>query len=67
MLNTVSQRSKGVSIELKLLPNERDPATMMTTNSKRLFSHIKSDHNEVDTDIKGNLDMALKLNYYRPY
>lgn len=65
MKNAVSQRSKGVSIELKLLPNEEDPETTMRTNSKRLFSNIKkkSGHNNVDTKIKGKLDMSPKLNY----
>lgn len=41
MKNAVSQRSKGVSVELKLLPKEQDPATSVRTNNKRLFSPIK--------------------------
>lgn len=40
-LVNVSQRSKGVPTERKLLQYEHDPATIMRKNSKKLFSHIK--------------------------
>lgn len=40
-LVNISQRSKGVSIEIKLLWSEQDPSTIMRKNSKKLFSHIR--------------------------